>query len=347
MKSGETSVAKVLPGVEWVRKPPGDVGFDEDALERLRRWLYSNAGEKPFRVLIVRRGHLVAEWEKDVSAEDKRSLASAAKSVFSSVLGIAVAEGVIPSAGAPVFDYYPEMMDVPEGQGPKPGRHAFPKDRGITFRQLISNTSGYMKPGEEPGKVFHYQTFGMNILTHALGAIYGVYDTQDPGTEPGFGRLIDRYIKEPIGGSWTHRYANFDLGPDARLDVFGNYCQIEINARDMARLGLLWIHWGRWGEKQLIPEEWMREASRVAPMILENCPQETWSYGYAFWTNEHGLLWPDLPREAFAASGAGSQLIWMCPSLDLVVVQGPGCYLKHTDETCTHVLSSAYRAIAQ
>jgi len=61
-------------------------------------------------------------------------------------------------------DYYPEMMDIAEDEGPKPGRYAFEKDWDITFRQLICNTSGYMKPGEEPGKVFHYQTFGMNIL---------------------------------------------------------------------------------------------------------------------------------------------------------------------------------------
>ena len=345
MELSETNVTKVFPGVEWTRRPPGEVGFDENALERLRRWLYQSAGDRPFRVLIVRHGYLVAEWENDLSSGDKRSLASAAKSVFSSVLGIAVAEGMIPSADERVIDYYPEMMDVPEGQGPKPERHAFPKDQGITFRQLISNTSGYMKPGEEPGKVFHYQTFGMNILTHALGNVYGVYDTRNPGTEPGFGKLIDRCIREPIGGSWTYRYMNFDHGPGARVEIFGNYCQMLIDARDMARLGLLWLSRGKWGERQLIPEGWMREASRVAPMILENCPQEEWSYGYGFWTNEYGLIWPDLPREAFAASGAGSQLIWMCPSLDLLVVQGPGPYVQHDDEICTRVLRSAYRAV--
>ena len=71
-------------------------------------------------------------------------------------------------------------MDVPEGTGPKPGRYAFEKDRDLTFRQLICNVSGYMKPGEEPGKVFNYQTFGMNILCHAIATAYGMYDSRDP-----------------------------------------------------------------------------------------------------------------------------------------------------------------------
>ena len=45
-----------------------------------------------------------------------------------------------------------EMIEVREGQGPKTGRHAFSKDKNVTSRQLIANTSGYMKPKEKSGK---------------------------------------------------------------------------------------------------------------------------------------------------------------------------------------------------
>jgi CubicO group peptidase (beta-lactamase class C family) len=68
----------------------------------------------------------------------------------------------------------------------------------------------------------------------------------------------------------------------------------------------------------------MREATRTAPDIIANCPKEQWKYGYGFWTNDYSQIWPDLPRDSFAASGAGGQHIWVCPSLDLVVVQSPG-----------------------
>lgn len=333
------------PREAWPSAAPADAGLNGNALEALRLWLHERAGERPFRLLVVRGGRLVAEWGRGLEADERLNLASAAKSVYSCILGVAVAEGRIPTADARVVEYYPELMDVPEGRGPKEGRHAFPKDAEVTFRQLISNTSGYMKPGEAPGKVFHYQTFGMNIVTHALGAIYGVYDTKAPGDAPGFGRLIDRYIAGPIGASWGYRYTNFQHGPGARVEVFGHYCQIASTARDMARLGLLWLRWGRWEGEQIVPVGWLRGATRAAPAVLEHARPEEWCYGYGFWTNDHGLLWPDLPRDSYAASGAGRQLIWVCPSLDLVVVMGPGIYEDMRDEVCRFALEAVAGAV--
>ena len=96
--------------------------------------------------------------------------------------------------------------------------------------------------------------------------------------------------------------------------------------RDMARVGLLWQRGGVWRGEQIIPRSWLEEATRVSGMILENEPRERHVYGLGFWCNDTGVLWPALPRDCFAASGAGRRLIWVCPSLDLVVVQSPGTY---------------------
>jgi CubicO group peptidase (beta-lactamase class C family) len=262
---------------------------------------------------------------------------------FSCILGIAIDEGKLPSADAKIFDYYPEAMDVPEGEGSKDGRYAFEKDRNITFRQLISNTSGYMKPGEEPGKVFHYQTYGMNILTHAIAKTYGMYHISDPKGFPGLKPLIDEKIRIPIGGDWKHEYVNFNLHPKARIHIFGYYDGIKASALDMARLGWLWCKRGRWMGKQIVPESWMREATRTAPDIIANCPKEQWKYGYGFWTNDYSQIWPDLPRDSFAAYGAGGQHIWVCPSLELVVVQSPGLWKAQT-ENDTYLLKSVVNA---
>jgi CubicO group peptidase (beta-lactamase class C family) len=320
-----------FPGAEWTRVSPAEAGFDPEKIDGIKRWLDGHAGDGRYRVVIVRAGKLVVEWNHGVAREEQLRLASAAKSIFSSIIGIAIAEGKIPSAEARVADYYPEMMAVPEGTGPKPGRYAFEKDRAITFRQLISNTSGYMKPDEAPGQLFHYQTYGMNILTHAIAKIYGLYDISDPEGSPGFKQLVDKYLRRPIGATWGYHQGNFNLQPQARLNIFGYYDGVQSSALDMARLGWLWRNWGRWQAQQLIPEAWLREATRTAPDIRANCPQEQWQYGYGFWTNDHGQLWPNLPRDSYAASGAGSQLIWVCPSLDLVVVQSPGLYQKHEE----------------
>jgi CubicO group peptidase (beta-lactamase class C family) len=321
-------IKRIFPSKFWQQLAPDPAGFNPDKLSIIDNWLSDQSFEKSYRIVIIRYGYLVAEWNHKVNRDEHIKLASAAKSVFSCILGKAIEEGRIGSADDLLADYYPEAFDVPEGFGPKPGRYAFEKDRNITLRQLITNTSGYMKPGEEPGKVFHYQTYGMNILTHAIAKTYGLYDITKPVHSPGLKVLVDRMIKEPIGAQWSYYLANFDLHPDAKINIFGYYDGVAASALDMARLGWLWCNWGQWANAQLIPETWLRQAVRTADNIKENSPIEKWQYGHGFWCNDHQQLFPGLPRNSFAAQGAGSQQIWVCPSLDLVVVQSPGVYEK-------------------
>jgi CubicO group peptidase (beta-lactamase class C family) len=313
------------PAATWPRlRHAEEAGFDSRALKDAKRWLNGRVGRGRYRVVIIRGGYLVAEWNHGVGRHEQLRLASAAKSIFSCILGIAIERGTIPSADAKVVDYYPEAMDVPEGEGPKPGRYAFEKDRAMTFRQLISNTSGYMKPGEEPGKAFHYQTYGMNILTHAIANLHGFYDIRDPAGSPGLQPLVDAQLRIPIRAMWSYYKMNFST--PGRLPIFGYYDGVQATALDMARLGWLWCNWGSWRDRQLVPETWLRTATQTAPDIRTHCPREQWRYGYGFWTNEHGQLWPSLPLDSYAASGAGARHIWVCPSLDLVVVQSPGLW---------------------
>jgi len=190
--------------------------------------------------------------------------------------------------------------------------------------------SGYMKPGETPDSIFHYQTFGMNILTHAIAKVYGYYDSEHPRRLPGFGKLVEQKIRNPISGRWSYRYFNFNHPKKAKIGIFGYYTAIEASASDMARMGYLWLNRGNWAGEQIIPEKWLREATGTAPNIKANCPEERWKYGYAFWTNEHGKQWPDLPRDSYAASGARAKHIWVCPSLEIVVVQCPGIISSQT-----------------
>jgi CubicO group peptidase (beta-lactamase class C family) len=314
------------PGKEWKHAEPEMLGLDRKRLMEAGRWQASAAENTPYRVLIVRRGQIVAEWNFRIDQLARAGQASASKSTFSCVLGVAVQEGVIRSADDRVADYYPELMDVAPGQGPKPGRRAYPDNEGITFRQLIGNTSGYMKPDEKPGKVFNYQTFGMNILTHAVASAYSLYKASDPERGAGFGTLTEWKVRNPIGGTWSWEYRNFELPQEARLGIFGYFTGYEMTPRDMARCGLLWMRLGRWNGSEVVPEEWMRQATRVNDDVLANEPEENHRYGLGFWCNDRGRMWPDLPLDSFAASGNGQQHIWVCPSLDLIVVRSPGIY---------------------
>ena len=267
-----------------------------------------------------------------IDPSERQYQASAVKSLYSSLLGIAVADRTVPSLDAKVVDTYPEMMDVREGEGPKPGRYAFEKDREITFRELICNCSGYMKPGEAPGKVFHYQTFGMNVLTHAVAKAFGLNDISDPEFLPACGRLIQDKIRDPIGARWTFSCSNFDLPSQARIDVFGNGTGILATVEDMLRVGTLWAQYGNWNGVQVVPEDYLRAATVTNQFILENEPEERWMYGHGFWCNDYGKLWPDCPKASFAASGAGGRHIWICPSLRIAIAQTRG-YGINSNET--------------
>ncbi len=112
-----------FPGSDWETRPAEQLGFDPAKLDSARARLDEKAGDDGrYRIVVVRGGCVAAEWNRGIDADHPHNQASAAKSVFSTLLGIAIAEGKVPSADAVASEYYPEMLDVPEGAGPKPGR---------------------------------------------------------------------------------------------------------------------------------------------------------------------------------------------------------------------------------
>lgn len=320
------------PGIDWETRPPEALGFDPARLRAAGDRIAELAGASGrYRVAVVRDGCLAAEWNAGVGADERITIASARKSFLSCLIGIAIAEGRLPSIDAEIREFHPEMLDVPEGAGPKPGRHGKPQDARITFRHCITNTSGYLKPGELPGEVFHYQSWGMNLVQHALARIYNLYDPADPEGSAGVGKLVRRKLRDPIGATWTYSYSNFDHDAGARTEVWGYKLKLHMTCRDMARSGWLWRCGGKWENRQVVPSAYLREATVTADHIRRNCPEKQWCYGRAFWTNDSGVHWPSLPRDSFAASGGGSQHIWVCPGLDLVIAQSPGPWKDHID----------------
>ena len=86
-----------------------------------------------------------------------------------------------------------------------------------------------------------------------------------------------------------------------------------INAYDQARLGLLTLHQGRWGDLQLISQEWV-ERSRVPGSVNPG-------YGFMnYFLNTGREMYPSAPAEAWAHRGAGSNIVYVDPVNDLVVV---------------------------
>ena len=86
---------------------------------------------------------------------------------------------------------------------------------------------------------------------------------------------------------------------------------VWINAMDMARFGYLWLRDGRWGNKQIIPPAYVKEA--LTPSA--HGPD----YGFLWWLNTSGGA-KTLPTNSFQAQGAGSNTIFVSPDHDLVIV---------------------------
>jgi CubicO group peptidase (beta-lactamase class C family) len=81
----------------------------------------------------------------------------------------------------------------------------------------------------------------------------------------------------------------------------------KFTARDLLKLGRLWLDEGRWQGRQIVPVKWMKQAtgSRV-----ETGQYLAPGYGYQFWvTQAHG-------HAAFAALGYGGQVVEVVPELD-------------------------------
>jgi CubicO group peptidase (beta-lactamase class C family) len=85
-----------------------------------------------------------------------------------------------------------------------------------------------------------------------------------------------------------------------------------MSTRDHARFGLLALADGAWDGESLVDAAFMRETRRP-------CPQNP-EYGLLWWLNTGARQVPRGPAAAFAARGAGSNVIWIDPEHDLVAV---------------------------
>jgi CubicO group peptidase (beta-lactamase class C family) len=89
---------------------------------------------------------------------------------------------------------------------------------------------------------------------------------------------------------------------------------LRFSARDFTRLGYLLAHHGKWQDKQIVSEWWIDLATKSSQQLNP-------SYGYTFWVNTDGVLWPTAPRDAFAFRGFTASRLYIVPSLDLVVAR--------------------------
>jgi CubicO group peptidase (beta-lactamase class C family) len=260
-------------------------------------------------IVVVRRGHVVAEgWWAPYSAERPHLLHSLTKSFTSVAVGLAIADGLL-SLDDRVVDVLPDHVpaDISE-QG-----------RRLTVHHLLSMTAGHRTDSLTEAWQLEPGDLVKGFLRVPFATAEGTRHTYDNSTTfilarmvervtgRGLPELLDDRLFKPMGID----HAEWDrVASGAAFGFHG----LHLTTEAVAAFGELLLRGGRWGDRQLVPREWVQLATT---RHIESLPFQDGSddadfccgYGYQFWISRHG----------YHGHGAFGQQCIVVPSHDLVV----------------------------
>ena len=251
-------------------------------------------------VLVERDGRLIFErYYRGAGRSGRLDVFSVTKSVTSTLVGIALHDGLLRSLDQRLSKFFPR--DV---------QHARDKRvRKITLRHLLTMTSGYRdiaairsddwvrtqidrQLAADPGQSWGYDNGSYHLLSAVLSMVTGA-----PAN-----RYAQRTLFGPLGiapTQWTTDGQGHSLGNTG----------LRLSSRDLVRLGELYLHGGRRNGRQIVPASYIHVATRKVTAVGQGV-----GYGYGWWTLA-GAAHP-----GFAALGYGGQAVAVYPRQNLVVV---------------------------
>ena len=325
-----TGAAKVVPAKEWALATPDSQSVDGAKLRMAVALLERTIGRDGVRELVVvRHGRII--WSGDDS-DKVHGVWSFTKSFTSTALGLLIDDGKC-SLDTKAASVWPAMAAV------------YPE---VTLRHFATMTSGYRAVGDEPqgsyahgpsvtpftpgpeplfappGAKFAYWDSAMNQFANVLTRIAG----------ESLEELFQRRIADPIGMN----RAKWDWGDwktVAGLVVNGGSGNksgaLKISAREAARFGLLMLNRGRWGDRQLLSDRWVDDATRVQvpanipPGFPSRATSGPGEYGFNWWINgvkpDGARKFPEAPPRTFCALGHNNNACFVIPEWDMVIVR--------------------------
>ncbi|MEX1364870.1 MAG: serine hydrolase [Nannocystaceae bacterium] len=284
-------------------------------------------------VLVVHRGRIIYErYARGFAATQPHLTWSVSKSMLDALLGIAVGQGylTVDDSACDYFDAVDEcsisvgdLQAMGSGLDWNEGYEDEPYHLSSVIAMLYGEGAldmaafvGRHPQQASPGTLYRYSS-GDSVLLSAVLA----------GALPP--DLHDSFPQQWLFGPLGMRSAIFEQDR-ARTFVGSSY--VYATPRDMARFGTLYLHDGCWEGQQLLPEGWVARSTEVNPVFRQEASFEWERDGDAvpgrhWWTNhavpDLGIdnIWPDVPDDAFQASGHWGQTITVIPSEQLVVVR--------------------------
>ncbi len=306
----------MLPGQPFNVTWPGAVDLDA---AKLKQAVDYAAAHLSFSVRVYRHNCLVAKSSLDLLTESvPNNVWSTTKGVISMLAGRAEKLGKL-SLDDPIGKYLPQADAA----------HA-----AITIRQLLTQSSGLHF-------VWTPELLGIpeNEVTYTLGLPFDY----PRGTHFEYGQttitLLAHVIQKAVGQDlqeFAHQQLFAPIGIQRNWiwlrDRAGNtkgWADLYIAPADLARLGHVMLNKGRWRDLQLLRPEYVKAASTPSPTNPY--------YGYLYWLNasDHGYtvampgaraienrrMFESAPPDLYAFVGFRDQLIFVIPSLDMVIVR--------------------------
>lgn len=252
--------------------------------------------------MLVRHGHVVAEaWWKPESAEKPHILWSLSKSFTSTAVGLAVAEGKL-SIDDPVLKFFPD--DAPA--------EISANLKAMRVRDLLTMSTGHQDEVNLREQTDWIKAFLAHPVPHKPGTHFR-YNTpatfmQSAIVQKVTGQTVVDYLRprlfEPLGieqPKWDENPQGISIGG------YGLYLKTE----DIAKFGQLYLQKGKWNGKQLIPAEWIEQATSKQ-VSNGSDPTRDWDqgYGFQFWRCRHN---------AFRGDGKDGQFCIVLPDQDAVI----------------------------
>ncbi|RSM64325.1 serine hydrolase [Actinoplanes sp. ATCC 53533] len=261
-------------------------------------------------IMIMRHGHVVAEgWWAPYSAERPHLLYSLTKSFTSVAVGLAIADGLL-SLDDRVVDVLPEH--VPAGISARARR--------LTVHHLLSMTTGHRTDSLAEAWRLEPDDLVKGFLRVPFPEAEGTRHAYDNPTSYVLARMVERVTGRGLPELLDDRLFK-PMGVDhAEWDrvasgaAFG-FHGLHLTTEAVAAFGELLLLGGVWGDRQLVPREWVRLATgrHIDSVQFKDDGSDDvdfgCGYGYQFWMSRHG----------YHGHGAFGQQCVVVPEHDLVV----------------------------
>ena len=317
-----TKLAEYWPTEGWRTSTPEEQDMDSTKLDQMMEYI-DEQNLTIESVVVVRNGYIVFEeypgflYDQDMP----HVVHSITKSFVSALLGIAVEEGFIEGIEQKFVDLFPErtIENLDSRKESITLEHVLTMSVGLEWNEWRYSYSDprndYLKAVyfsddpvqyvldlpmmEDPGVRWNYNGGTSHLLSALVAEVTG-YDTLD---------FAQEFLFTPLGITevrWDSDRHGIRYGGGS----------LYLKPRDMAKFGYLYLHNGMWDGEQIVPADFVAEATKTHHAV-----DAYTGYGYQSW-------WTCLGTEVYYAAGIVGQRIYVVPDLDLVVVftaniQGP------------------------